>query len=132
MTLRAGDDAHGEGIYTGRIVLPVNYPLAPPSITLLTPSGRWEVGKKICLSNTNYHAELWQPAWGIRTMMEAPPPLCHAVRRDHRGTPGPRSPGQARRSHFPVAGDGAIGTFALLLGGTAVKASMVSDRLAGT
>ncbi|CAJ1373494.1 unnamed protein product [Effrenium voratum] len=73
------------GIYTGKIVLPVNYPLAPPSITMLTPSGRWEVGKKICLSNTNYHAELWQPAWGIRTMMEA------------------------LRSHFPAAGDGAIG-----------------------
>lgn len=73
------------GIYTGKIVLPVNYPLAPPSITLLTPSGRWEVGKKICLSNTNYHPDLWQPAWGIRTMMEA------------------------LRSHFPVAGDGAIG-----------------------
>lgn len=73
------------GIYTGRIVLPVNYPLAPPSITLLTPNGRWEVGKKICLSNTSYHPDLWQPAWGIRTMMEA------------------------LRSHFPVPGDGAIG-----------------------
>eukprot|EP00931_Biecheleriopsis_adriatica_P070271 TRINITY_DN4404_c0_g1_i1.p1 TRINITY_DN4404_c0_g1~~TRINITY_DN4404_c0_g1_i1.p1 ORF type:complete len:335 (+),score=68.76 TRINITY_DN4404_c0_g1_i1:47-1051(+) len=73
------------GIYTGRIVLPVNYPFAPPSITLLTPNGRWEVGKKICLSNTSYHPDLWQPAWGIRTMMEA------------------------LRSHFPVPGDGAIG-----------------------
>jgi len=73
------------GIYTGRLVLPVNYPLAPPSITMLTPSGRWEVGKKICLSNSNYHPELWQPAWGIRTMMEA------------------------LRSHFPHPGDGAIG-----------------------
>jgi len=67
-------------------VLPVNYPLAPPSITLLTPNGRWEVGKKICLSNTSYHPDLWQPAWGIRTMMEA------------------------LRSHFPVPGDGAIGS----------------------
>lgn len=79
-----GTDFEG-GIYTGRLVLPVNYPLAPPSITLLTPNGRWEVGKKICLSNTNYHADLWQPAWGIRTMIEA------------------------LRSHFPVPGDGAIG-----------------------
>lgn len=73
------------GIYTGRIVLPVNYPLAPPSLMLLTPNGRWEVGKKICLSNTSYHPELWQPAWGIRTMIEA------------------------LRSHFNVPGDGAIG-----------------------
>jgi len=79
-----GTDFEG-GIYTGRVVLPVNYPMAPPSIMLLTPNGRWEVGKKICLSNSSYHPELWQPAWGIRTMMEA------------------------LRSHFPVPGDGAIG-----------------------
>lgn len=79
-----GTDFEG-GIYTGRLVLPVNYPFAPPSITMLTPNGRWEINKKICLSNTSYHAELWQPAWGIRTMMEA------------------------LRSHFPVPGDGAIG-----------------------
>jgi len=78
-----GTDFEG-GIYTGRLVLPVNYPLAPPSITMLTPNGRWEVGKKICLSNTNYHPDEWQPAWGIRTMMEA------------------------LRAHFPVPGDGAI------------------------
>jgi len=73
------------GIYTGRIVLPVNYPMAPPSISLLTPNGRWEVGKKICLSNSSYHPELWQPAWGIRTIMEA------------------------LRTQFPMPGDGAIG-----------------------
>lgn len=79
-----GTDFEG-GIYTGRVVLPVNYPMAPPSIMLLTPNGRWEVGKKICLSNSSYHPELWQPAWGIRTMMEA------------------------LRSHFPTPGDGAIG-----------------------
>jgi ubiquitin-conjugating enzyme E2 J1 len=79
-----GTDFEG-GIYSGRLVLPVNYPLAPPSITLLTPNGRWEVGKKICLSNTSYHPDLWQPAWGIRTMVEA------------------------LRSHFPIPGDGAIG-----------------------
>lgn len=59
------------GIYTGRIVLPVNYPLAPPSMTLLTPKGHWEVGKRICLNSTNYHPDLWHPAWGIRTMVEA-------------------------------------------------------------
>lgn len=79
-----GTDFEG-GVYTGRLVLPVNYPLAPPSIMLLTPNGRFEVGKKICLSNSSYHPELWQPAWGIRTMMEA------------------------LRSHFPMPSEGAIG-----------------------
>lgn len=79
-----GTDFEG-GIFTGRLALPVNYPLAPPSIMLLTPNGRWEVGKKICLSNSSYHPELWQPAWGIRTMIEA------------------------LRSHFDMPGEGSIG-----------------------
>ncbi|KAJ1309722.1 hypothetical protein OPQ81_006487 [Rhizoctonia solani] len=34
---------------------------------LLTPNGRFELNKKICISFTNYHEELWQPAWGVRT-----------------------------------------------------------------
>ena len=37
----------------------------------LTPNGRWETKTKICLSITAFHAELWQPAWGIRTILEA-------------------------------------------------------------
>jgi ubiquitin-protein ligase len=73
------------GLYHGRLLLPINYPFAPPSIMLLSPSGRFEIDKKICLSMSNYHPELWQPAWGIRTIMEA------------------------LRSFFPTPGDGAIG-----------------------
>eukprot|EP00391_Amoebophrya_sp_Ameob2_P003050 CAMPEP_0179002294 /NCGR_PEP_ID=MMETSP0795-20121207/11913_1 /TAXON_ID=88552 /ORGANISM="Amoebophrya sp., Strain Ameob2" /LENGTH=568 /DNA_ID=CAMNT_0020695917 /DNA_START=78 /DNA_END=1783 /DNA_ORIENTATION=+ len=59
------------GIYHGRIVLPLNYPFAPPHIMLLTPNGRFEINKKICLSISSYHPETWQPAWGLRTMIEA-------------------------------------------------------------
>ncbi|KAJ2917664.1 hypothetical protein MD484_g2810, partial [Candolleomyces efflorescens] len=43
------------------------YPFRPPSIMMLTPSGRFELNTKICISFTNYHEELWQPAWGVRT-----------------------------------------------------------------
>ncbi|EER07510.1 ubiquitin-conjugating enzyme E2 J1, putative [Perkinsus marinus ATCC 50983] len=73
------------GRYHGRIVLPSNYPFGPPVIMLLTPNGRFEVNKKICLSISSYHPELWQPAWGIRTIMEA------------------------LRSFMPTPGEGAIG-----------------------
>ncbi|KAF8822173.1 ubiquitin-conjugating enzyme subfamily protein [Cardiosporidium cionae] len=59
------------GVYHGRIILPESYPFAPPSVIFLTPNGRFEVGKKVCLSASNYHPELWQPAWGIRTMLGA-------------------------------------------------------------
>lgn len=59
------------GIYHGRISLPPEWPFKPPSIILLTPNGRFEVNKKICLSLTAHHPEHWQPAWGIRTILEA-------------------------------------------------------------
>ncbi|EAU88155.2 non-canonical ubiquitin conjugating enzyme 1 [Coprinopsis cinerea okayama7 len=55
------------GIYHFRILLPAEYPFRPPSIMMLTPNGRFELNTKICISFTNYHEELWQPAWGVRT-----------------------------------------------------------------
>ena len=73
------------GLYHGRLLLPFNYPFAPPSIMLLNPNGRFETNRKICLSISNFHPELWQPAWGIRTIMEG------------------------LRSMFPTPSDGAIG-----------------------
>ncbi|XP_075869134.1 ubiquitin-conjugating enzyme E2 J1 isoform X1 [Nelusetta ayraudi] len=59
------------GVYHGRIVLPPEYPMKPPSIILLTPNGRFEVGKKICLSISGHHPETWQPSWSIRTALLA-------------------------------------------------------------
>lgn len=66
----AGTDFEG-GIYHGRILLPPDYPFKPPNIIFLTKNGRFEVGTKICLSISAYHPEHWQPAWGVRTMLEA-------------------------------------------------------------
>ncbi|CEM03470.1 unnamed protein product [Vitrella brassicaformis CCMP3155] len=84
-TLKGPDDTDFQGgMYHGRILLPQDYPFSPPSLYLLTPNGRFEVGKKICLSASSYHPELWQPAWGIRTILEA------------------------LRAFFPTPGDGAI------------------------
>ncbi|EPS72508.1 hypothetical protein M569_02250 [Genlisea aurea] len=59
------------GIYHGRIQLPVEYPLKPPSFMLLTPSGRFETQTKICLSISNHHPEHWQPSWSVRTALVA-------------------------------------------------------------
>ncbi|QRW00067.1 ubiquitin-conjugating enzyme [Ceratobasidium sp. AG-Ba] len=67
-TLRGAPDTEFEGgLYHCRILLPAEYPFRPPSIMVLTPNGRFELNKKICISFTNYHEELWQPAWGVRT-----------------------------------------------------------------
>jgi ubiquitin-conjugating enzyme E2 J1 len=58
-------------VYHGRILLPADYPFKPPHIVFLTPSGRFETGTKVCLSFSAHHPELWQPAWGIRLILEA-------------------------------------------------------------
>ncbi|KAL8952813.1 MAG: hypothetical protein Q9222_001285 [Ikaeria aurantiellina] len=62
---------YASGFYHGRIILPPTYPLRPPSFRFLTPSGRFEVNREICLSISGHHEETWQPAWGIRTALWA-------------------------------------------------------------
>ncbi|KAK1594721.1 ubiquitin-conjugating enzyme [Colletotrichum navitas] len=65
------NSSYSEGIYHGRIVLPPTYPLRPPSFRFLTPSGRFETNREICLSISGHHEETWQPAWGVRTALVA-------------------------------------------------------------
>lgn len=66
-----GESEFDGGLYHGRIILPPEYPMKPPSIILLTPNGRFEVYKKICLSISGHHPESWQPSWSIRTALLA-------------------------------------------------------------
>lgn len=71
-TVRGPEETDFEGgLYHGRIILPPEYPMKPPSIILLTPNGRFELHKKICLSISGYHPESWQPSWSIRTAVLA-------------------------------------------------------------
>ena len=58
-------------MYHGRIILPPQYPLRPPNFRFLTPTGRFEVNREICLSISGHHEETWQPAWGVRTALVA-------------------------------------------------------------
>ncbi|KHJ87314.1 ubiquitin--protein ligase [Oesophagostomum dentatum] len=59
------------GIYHGRILFPPEYPMKPPNLIILTPNGRFELNKKICLSISGYHPETWLPSWSIRTALLA-------------------------------------------------------------
>ncbi|KAJ1971265.1 Ubiquitin-conjugating enzyme E2 32 [Dimargaris verticillata] len=69
-TIRGQPDTdYAGGKYHGRILLPAEYPFKPPSVVFLTPNGRFQLHKKICLSMTQYHPEHWQPAWDIRCML---------------------------------------------------------------
>lgn len=57
------------GYYIGKIMLPSNYPEKPGDFMMLTPNGRFEIQKKICLTNSGYHSESWTPIWSIRNMI---------------------------------------------------------------
>jgi ubiquitin-conjugating enzyme E2 J1 len=59
------------GIYHGRIIMPAEYPFKPPAFVMLTPSGRFETGVKICLSISSHHPESWQPSWSVRSALVA-------------------------------------------------------------
>ncbi len=50
-------------------MLPIEYPSKPPGMMLLTPSGRFEPNKKICMSMSDYHSESWSPAWSISKVL---------------------------------------------------------------
>ena len=38
------------GVYHGKLIFPKEYPLKPPSVIMLTPSGRFQPNRRLCLS----------------------------------------------------------------------------------
>eukprot|EP01122_Echinamoeba_exundans_P012990 TRINITY_DN5593_c0_g1_i1.p1 TRINITY_DN5593_c0_g1~~TRINITY_DN5593_c0_g1_i1.p1 ORF type:complete len:331 (-),score=58.67 TRINITY_DN5593_c0_g1_i1:90-1082(-) len=71
-TIRGPRETEFEGgVYHGRILLPAEYPYKPPDIVFLTPNGRFELDKKICLTISSHHEETWRPSWSIRTVLLA-------------------------------------------------------------
>ncbi|CAJ1357036.1 unnamed protein product [Effrenium voratum] len=63
------DSPYSKGCYHGKIIFPAQYPHAPPAIVMMTPSGRLDIGKKLCLSMTDFHPESWNPAWSLETIL---------------------------------------------------------------
>ena len=42
-----------------KVVFSPQYPYRPPSILMLTPSGRFAIQQKLCLSISDFHPESW-------------------------------------------------------------------------
>jgi ubiquitin-conjugating enzyme E2 J2 len=57
------------GEYLLKIHFTKEYPFEAPDYYLLTPSGRFDINKKICFSNSGYHSNLWSPLWGINQII---------------------------------------------------------------
>ncbi|KAL7409157.1 ubiquitin-conjugating enzyme/RWD-like protein [Mrakia frigida] len=63
------DSPYDGGEYYGVIMFPSDYPFKPPDIKMVTPSGRFRPGQKICTSMTAYHPASWNPAWSVSTIL---------------------------------------------------------------
>ncbi len=63
------DTHYYNGKYIGKITHSKKYPAEPPSYEMLTPSGRFEINKNICLTNSGYHKDEWSSAWNIKSIL---------------------------------------------------------------
>ena len=59
---------HG-GYFLGKLQFPADYPFGPPSIFMTTPSGRFKVNTRLCLSISDFHPAEWNPVWNIGTIL---------------------------------------------------------------
>ncbi|CAX43062.1 ubiquitin-conjugating enzyme, putative [Candida dubliniensis CD36] len=63
------DTPYEGGQYHGLLRFPSQYPFQPPSILMITPSGRFQPNTRICLSMSDYHPDTWNPAWSVSTIL---------------------------------------------------------------
>ncbi len=65
------DTPYEGGQYMGKIVHSPEYPRKAPDYYMLTPNGRFDINKKICLTNSSYHQSDWAPAaWNLVSILE--------------------------------------------------------------
>eukprot|EP01123_Difflugia_compressa_P013636 TRINITY_DN6434_c0_g1_i1.p1 TRINITY_DN6434_c0_g1~~TRINITY_DN6434_c0_g1_i1.p1 ORF type:complete len:228 (+),score=27.64 TRINITY_DN6434_c0_g1_i1:74-685(+) len=57
------------GVYHGKIKFPTEYPHKPPSILMITPSGRFQTNTRLCLSMSDFHPESWNPMWSVSSIL---------------------------------------------------------------
>lgn len=58
-----------DGQYHGMLRFPSEYPFKPPSISMITPNGRFACNTRLCLSMSDYHPDTWNPAWSVSTII---------------------------------------------------------------
>ena len=66
--IKGSDDYEG-GYYHGKLIFPPQYPMKPPGIMFFTPSGRFEINKRVCLTISDFHPESWSPLWTVGSIL---------------------------------------------------------------
>jgi len=57
------------GLYHGKLIFPSQFPFKPPSIYMITPSGRFKTNTRLCLSISDFHPDTWNPAWTVGSIL---------------------------------------------------------------
>ncbi|EPB79116.1 ubiquitin--protein ligase [Ancylostoma ceylanicum] len=70
------------GVYHGKLVFPNDFPFKPPSIYMITPSGRFQVNTRLCLSISDFHPDTWNPAWTDRVFCDLFPDVVEEIKKD--------------------------------------------------
>ena len=63
------EEPYKGGYYMGKLNFPDEYPWKPPSIRMMTETGRLTVNERICLSISDYHPESWNPIWPVASII---------------------------------------------------------------
>jgi ubiquitin-protein ligase len=73
------DTPYEGGRYIGKIIHSPDYPRKAPDYYIYTPNGRFELNRKICLTNSGFHNEAWAPAaWNLVTLLEGLSSIWHS------------------------------------------------------
>lgn len=82
------------GTYVGKLQFPPEYPMKAPSIYMMTPSGRFQINTKICMSMSNFHPESWNPMWSVSSIIQG---IQSFMASDELTTGGMRAPEAQRK-----------------------------------
>lgn len=81
------DSEYKGGYYIGKIKIDKDYPAKAGDFMMLTPSGRFDINKNICLSNSAYHQDEHSPMWSIENMVVGMASIFHEEDHDKNGKP---------------------------------------------
>mmetsp|Transcript_2630 Transcript_2630/g.2977 ORF Transcript_2630/g.2977 Transcript_2630/m.2977 type:complete len:246 (-) Transcript_2630:1634-2371(-) len=63
------DTVYAGGVYHGKLLFSEEYPYKPPSIFMITRSGRFKTNTRLCLSMSDFHPETWNPLWSVGSIL---------------------------------------------------------------
>ncbi|KAI6230071.1 Ubiquitin-conjugating enzyme E2 J2 [Aphelenchoides fujianensis] len=66
---REGQPVRGRLLFTGCVSFDKEFPFQPPSYRMLTQNGRFKPNEKVCITNSAFHKESWNPLWTVSGLL---------------------------------------------------------------